>query len=115
MDNKTVSKKIKEILGSLKFEYPNEEVKLDGMIKYISNIEEEKQLQDECSFCRTQEYIEGEDDSRSKFFINNTHELCFEGIVDIYDDIYKNNISSYENKEDYIKIEYCPKCGRKLL
>jgi hypothetical protein len=114
MDNKIISETIKDILESLKYEYPNENIKLEGMIKYIVNIEEEKRLQDACTFCRTQESIEGEEDSRSKFFINRDNEFCFEGTVDIYEDMYKNHISDYEDKEDYIKIEYCPKCGRKL-
>lgn len=106
---------IKDILGSLEYEYPDKQVELKQMASYIDNIEKEKKSQDECTFCRAQESIEGEEDSRSKFFINRNNEFCFEVTVDIYGYIYKNHICDYEDKEDYIKIEYCPKCGRKLI
>lgn len=68
-----------------------------------------------CEYCNeeNQKEIRGQNYESNIYTIGATS-LNIDVTVDIYDK-FGNNIIDYEDMQDYITINYCPFCGRKLI
>lgn len=68
-----------------------------------------------CEYCdgKNGKEIRGQNYEGNVYTVNDTS-LNIDATVDIYDE-FGNNIIDNEDMQDYITINYCPFCGRKLI
>ncbi len=67
-----------------------------------------------CEYCNGNKILKGEEYQGNSYSIDNKNRrLILEYDIAVFDRL-GNNIEKYVEGEDFITIDFCPKCGRRL-